>query len=61
MALEDRLRALKPQYLILWIVAISCVGLAFADVQMLDLESSTLAVVGAVTAALTTIYQSKAT
>lgn len=51
----------NPRYIILWSVAITCVGLALFDIPVLGLDSSTLAVIGAVTAALTTVYQSTTT
>ena len=61
MTLLDSLGDWKPQYIILWLAAITCVGLALFDIPVLGLDSSTLAVIGAVTAALTTVYHSTTT
>lgn len=61
MTLLGSLGEWKPQYFVLWVAAITCVGLALFDIPVLGLDSSTLAVIGAVTAALTTLYQSSTT
>lgn len=51
----------KLQYIILWLAAIICVGLGLFAIPFLGVDSSTWAVIGAVTAALTTVYQSTRT
>lgn len=46
----------SPQSLLLWAAAVILVGLALADISLFGMDTSTMAIVAAVFAALTAVY-----
>ncbi|MFC4245751.1 hypothetical protein ACFOZ7_01825 [Natribaculum luteum] len=61
MTLRDHLQNQRPQYILLWALAVTFVVLALAGIPLFGLEPTMLAILAAVFAALTAEYSRQET